>query len=143
MARGYCLKVLHKIPKPSSSVKVPQVYSYSKKRTLDVWRSEMKDCWQEHTHCNPTGQGLTNSKLIINVLSVKRNQNLENISWSLVKRWLFLVVLGLTVLRDNISVYIPKRGRKRETIDESKNGQTTPTRTHCKHSRPLPYYQPN
>ena len=28
-------------------------------------------------------------------------------------------------------------------IGERKNVQTTPTRTHCKHSRPLPYYNPN
>ena len=33
-----------------------------------------------------------------------------------------------------------KRGRKRrERIDESKNVRTTPTRTYCKRSRPLPY----
>ena len=28
-------------------------------------------------------------------------------------------------------------------IDESKNVQTTPTRTYCKHNRPLPYCHPN
>ena len=39
---------------------------------------------------------------------------------------------------------LPKRGRKRrEKIDQSKNDQTTPTRTYYKHSRPLPYYHPN
>ena len=33
---------------------------------------------------------------------------------------------------------LSKRGRKRrEVTDESKNVQTTPTRTHCKCSRPL------
>ena len=31
----------------------------------------------------------------------------------------------------------------RERIDESKNVQTTPTRTYCKSSRPLPYCIPN
>ena len=37
-----------------------------------------------------------------------------------------------------------KRGRKRrERTDESKNVQTTPTRTYCKHNRPLPYCLPN
>ena len=37
----------------------------------------------------------------------------------------------------------PKRGRKRrERIDESKNVQTTPTRTYCKCSRPLSYCNP-
>ena len=33
--------------------------------------------------------------------------------------------------------------RRRERIDECKNVQTTPTRTYCKRSRPLPYYHPN
>ena len=28
-------------------------------------------------------------------------------------------------------------------VDESKNVQTTPTRTDCKRSRPLPYFNPN
>ena len=32
---------------------------------------------------------------------------------------------------------------KREMTDERKNVQTTPTRTYCKPSRPLPYYNPN
>ena len=40
----------------------------------------------------------------------------------------------------SISGRLPKKGRKRkERIDESKNVQTTPTRTYCKRSRPLPY----
>ena len=44
----------------------------------------------------------------------------------------------------SISGRLPKRGRKRiERIDESKNVQTTPTRTFCKCSRPLPYCHPN
>ena len=39
-----------------------------------------------------------------------------------------------------ISSRLPKRGRKRrERIVESKNVQTTPTRTYCERSRPLPY----
>ena len=43
-----------------------------------------------------------------------------------------------------ISGRLPKRGRKRrERIDESKNVQTTPTRTYCKCSRPLPYCNSN
>ena len=59
--------------------------------------------------------------------------------------WLFL---GLTALRDSISVYIgpspPEKGRKkREMIDERKNVQTAPTRTYCKRSRALPYSHPN
>ena len=44
----------------------------------------------------------------------------------------------------SISGRLPQRGRKRkERIDESKNVQTTPTRTYCKRSRPLPYCNPN
>ena len=44
----------------------------------------------------------------------------------------------------SISGRLPKRGRKRkERIDESKNVHTTPTRTYCKCSRPLPYCNPN
>ena len=56
----------------------------------------------------------------------------------------WLVVLGLTALWDSISVYIGASPREREKerrvkIDESKNVQTTPTRTYCKRKRPLPY----
>ena len=44
----------------------------------------------------------------------------------------------------SISGRLLERGRKkREMIDESKNVQTTPTRTYCKRSRPLPYYNQN
>ena len=55
----------------------------------------------------------------------------------------WLVDFGLNgPLRQYFS--LPKRGRKRkERIDERKNVQTTPTRTYCKRSRPLPYYNPN
>ena len=43
----------------------------------------------------------------------------------------------------SISGRLPKRGRqRRERIDESKNVQTTLTRTYCKRSKPLPYYHP-
>ena len=54
----------------------------------------------------------------------------------------WLVDLGLTVLWDSISVYIGpsprEREKERETIDERKNVQTTPTRTYFKRSRPCP-----
>ena len=47
-------------------------------------------------------------------------------------------------LRQYFSQVVSKRGRKRiEKIEESKNVQRTPTRTCCKHNRPLPYYHPN
>ena len=67
-------------------------------------------------------------------------------TWKILVGW--LVVLGLTALWDSISVYIgpsPKEREKmrRERIDESKNVQTTPTRTYCKCSRSLPYCNPN
>ena len=46
-------------------------------------------------------------------------------------------------LRQYFSLYraVPQREgeRKREKTDERKNVQTTPTRTYCKHNRPLPY----
>ena len=43
-----------------------------------------------------------------------------------------------------ISGRLSERGSKKiEMIDERKNVQTTSTRTYCKHSRPLPYYNPN
>ena len=50
-------------------------------------------------------------------------------------------------LRQYFSLYravSQREGRKRrERIDESTNVQTTPTRTYCKCSRPLPYCNPN
>ena len=49
-------------------------------------------------------------------------------------------------LRQYFSLYraVSQRERERgERIDESKNVQTTPTRTYCKRNRPLPYCNPN
>ena len=60
-------------------------------------------------------------------------------------RWL-VGCLGFTLetVFQSISDRLPKRGRyRREKTEESKNVQTTPTRTYCKHNRPLPYYPPN
>ena len=36
-----------------------------------------------------------------------------------------------------------REGERGERIDESKNFQTTPTRTYCKRNRPLPYCNQN
>ena len=49
-------------------------------------------------------------------------------------------------LRQYFSLYradSQREGERRERIDESKNVQTTPTRTYCKRNRPLPYYNQN
>ena len=49
-------------------------------------------------------------------------------------------------LRQYFSLYravSQKEGERGERIDESKNVQTTPTRTYCKRNRPLPYCNPN
>ena len=49
-------------------------------------------------------------------------------------------------LRQYFSLYraVSQREReRRERIDESKNVQTTPTRTYCKRNRPLPYCNQN
>ena len=57
--------------------------------------------------------------------------------------WLFWVKLPFEPVFQSISGR-PERGRKRrERIEESKNVKTTPTRTYCKSSRPLPYSNPN
>ena len=47
-------------------------------------------------------------------------------------------------LRQYFSLYraVYQREGEREKIEESKNVQTTPTRTYCKRNRPLPYYHP-
>ena len=45
-------------------------------------------------------------------------------------------------LRQYFSLYravSQREGERGERIDESKNVQTTPTRTYCKRNRPLPY----
>ena len=58
--------------------------------------------------------------------------------------WLFWVKRPFKTVFQFISGRLPKSGRKRrEKIDESKNVQTTPTRTYCKRSKPLPYCNPN
>ena len=41
------------------------------------------------------------------------------------------------------AVYQREGEREEKRIDESKNVQTTPTRTYYKRSRPLPYCNPN
>ena len=49
-------------------------------------------------------------------------------------------------LRQHFSLYravSQREGEREERIEESKNVQTTPTRTYCKRNRPLPYYHPN
>ena len=52
--------------------------------------------------------------------------------------WLFWVYRPFETIFQSISDRLPKRGRKRrEKIDESKNVQTTATRTYCKRNRPL------
>ena len=64
--------------------------------------------------------------------------------------WLEIAVVNEPSVRafetvfQSISGRLPKRGRKsKERIDESKNVHTTPTRTHCKCNRPLPYCNPD
>ena len=45
-------------------------------------------------------------------------------------------------LRQYFSLYwavSQREGERGKSIDESKNVQTTPSRTYCEHSRPLPY----
>ena len=49
-------------------------------------------------------------------------------------------------LRQYFSLYravYQREGERRESIDESKNVQTKPTRTYCKRNRPLPYCNQN
>ena len=49
-------------------------------------------------------------------------------------------------LRQYFSLYLAvsqREGERGERIDESKNVQTTPTRTYCKRNRPMPYCNPN
>ena len=49
-------------------------------------------------------------------------------------------------LRQYFSLYravSQREGERRERTDESKNVQTTPTRTYCKRNRPLPYCNQN
>ena len=49
-------------------------------------------------------------------------------------------------LRQYFSLYraaSQREGERGEKIAESKNVQTTPTRTYCKRNRPFPYYHPN
>ena len=58
------------------------------------------------------------------------------------RHWKFTQHHRTTPTFQSISGHLPKRGRKERKIDESKNVQTTPTRTYCKRSSPLPYYQP-
>ena len=63
-----------------------------------------------------------------------------------VKCWLVGCFVFYGPLRQYFSLYraVPQReGARGERIDESKNVQTTPTRTYCKCNRPLPYCYQN
>ena len=58
--------------------------------------------------------------------------------------WLFWVLRPFETAFQSISGRLPERERKRrEKTEESKNVQTTPSRTYCKRNRPLPYYHPS
>ena len=58
--------------------------------------------------------------------------------------WLIWALRPFETVFQSISGRLPERGRKRrKRIDDSKNVQTTPTRTYYKRSRPLPYCNPN
>ena len=58
--------------------------------------------------------------------------------------WLFWFKRPFETVFQSISRRLTERRRKRrEKIEESKNVQTTPTFTFCKHNRPLHYYHPN
>ena len=58
--------------------------------------------------------------------------------------WLVIWVLPpFETVFQSISSRLPRGRKKIEKIHERKNIQTTPTRTHCKRYRPLPYYYPN
>ena len=67
--------------------------------------------------------------------------------WAVSQNWLvgwFWVKRPFEAVFQSISSRLPKRGTKRkERIDESKNVQTTPTRTYCKRKRPLPNFNQN
>ena len=61
--------------------------------------------------------------------------------------WIWLVGFGFNgPLRQYFSLYravSQREGERGERIDESKNVQTTPTRTYCKRNRPLSYCNQN
>ena len=84
--------------------------------------------------------------ILINVYAERCWCRVHFIAKTVQQGW--LVVLGLTALWDSISVYIgpsPREREKEKRSDrwEKKIVQTTPTRTYCKHNRPLPYCHPN
>ena len=55
-----------------------------------------------------------------------------------------LVGCSFETVNQSLSGRLPERGRtRREKNEESKNVQTTPTRTYCKRNTPLSYYRPN
>ena len=67
----------------------------------------------------------------------------KHFAFSQLVGWLFWVY---GPLRQYFSLYravSQREGERRERIDESKNVQTTPTRTYCKRNRPLPYCNQN
>ena len=86
------------------------------------------------------------------LLNCRPRPTLETFLMSCPHRRLYvgwLVVLGLTALF--ISVYIGPSYREREKEKRNdrrekkypNSNNPPPTRTHCKHSRPLPNYDPN
>ena len=98
--------------------------------------------------CRYTGWGscsLSRFCFFIQVFNGKQEQ--FSILWSIIFFCGILEVWGWLFgfngsLRQYFSLYravSQREGERRETIDESKNVQTTPTRIHCKRNRPLPY----
>ena len=123
--------------------------------------SKSKGNDQELIQPNPTShpQRKKNTNRLINVTKNNRMNNsfptqsicfylFSILNYKTTKQDWLVGCFGLNgPLRQYFSLYravSQRQGeRKREMIGERKNVQTTPTRTHCKRSRPLPYYDPN
>ena len=74
-------------------------------------------------------------------LQIIRKGNRDNLE---LVGWLFWATRPFETVFLSISGRLPEiRRKKTEMIDKRKNVQTTPTRTYCKCSRPLPYLNPN
>ena len=79
-----------------------------------------------------------------NKLSTKANRKSRKLSPFV--KWLVGCFGFNGPLRQYFSLYravSQREGERGERIDESKNVQTTPTRTYCKRNRPLPYCNQN
>ena len=115
-------------------------YVFLPSRFCNRWQLS---AWFDFTSCAMVGAHTKQETFLLlqHQLSSTLVSSLFYICFVILVGWIFFG--GLTAPWDCISVYTGPSPREGERIDRQEKKKTTPTRTYCKRSRPLPYYYTN